>query len=78
MSFKLQAKDIMGQAAGPLSDEWTFGVFGKVKVPHVKITDNRDGTFTCEFSLPEPGEYTLRCTLGDKHAKGSPFRLTAI
>lgn len=82
--FKIQAKDILGQPAGPMNDTWTFGIFGPVEeeIEDVHITDNNDGTHTCEFLLPKPGNYTVRCTLktkdGEKHAKGSPFKLTAV
>jgi hypothetical protein len=82
--FKIQAKDILGQLAGPMNDTWTFGVFGPVEEPidGIHITDNNDGTHTCVFTLPKAGNYTVRCTLGtkegEKNSKGSPFKLTAV
>jgi len=82
--FKIQAKDGLGRLVGPVNDEWTFGVFASNELPvDVKITDNRDGTHTCEFVLPDIGDYTVRCTIKGKesgeevqqHCKGSPFKL---
>lgn len=36
----------------------------------VKVIDNDDGTFTVNYKLPEPGDYTLNVKFGGQSVPG--------
>ncbi len=42
----------------------------------VKVFDNKDGTYSCEFSPSVAGKYHIDILWNDKHIKGSPYLLT--
>jgi len=39
----------------------------------VKVTDLNDGLYLCDYTLENPGEYTIACKINNHHIKGSPF-----
>lgn len=41
----------------------------------VKIYDNNDGTYTCEFSPSLPGQYSIDILWDDQHIGNSPYNL---
>ncbi len=42
----------------------------------VKVFDNKDGTYSCEFTPSIAGKYHIDILWNDKHIKGSPYLLT--
>jgi filamin len=46
-------------------------------VKDVKLSDNKDGTYTANFALPESGDYQVNVLLNEKDIKSSPFNITA-
>jgi len=38
-----------------------------------KLTDNKDGTYTCVYTIKDKGEYKLNVTVDGTSVKGSPF-----
>ena len=42
----------------------------------VKVFDNKDGTYTCDFAPSVAGKYHIDVMWNNRHIKGSPFLLT--
>jgi len=40
---------------------------------NAKLNDNRDGTYTCVYSIKDKGEYKINVTVDGTSVKGSPF-----
>jgi len=77
-SVTISARDKHGNPLSVGGDSWEVGLVGKVKT-HVVLTDNKDGTYTLEFSVPQAGEYTLRIMYISKfHVTGSPCNIVCI
>ena len=59
--------------AGPGTLNITSRGPGKAEV---KVFDNKDGTYTCEFTPSIAGKYHIDILWNDDHIKGSPYLLT--
>ena len=65
--FRIQTAE-----AGPGTLNITSRGPGKAEV---KVFDNKDGTYSCEFLPSVAGKYFLDITWNDQHIKGSPYTL---
>ena len=44
----------------------------------VKVVDNKDGVYSCEFNPTVPGKYHLNILWNEEHIKGSPYLLNFL
>jgi hypothetical protein len=52
---------------------FSVDISGPANVEDVKVKDLSDGTYMCDYSLPEPGEYEIHVKINNHEIKGSPF-----
>ena len=45
---------------------------------HPSLSDNRDGTYTCEWTAPVSGDYLVNVTLRSVPICGSPFSVRVV
>jgi len=73
--FAIQSKDGSGRHVAIGGDDWQVTALGPLKVDHLTVTDNRNGTYAGEIIFPGPGDYTIDVTCQGHHAQGSPFKV---
>jgi len=49
------------------------GPHGAIASELIDTHDNKDGTYTVNYSLPTPGDYKISVNLNDHHIQGSPY-----
>jgi len=76
--FRIESRDSRAQSVFCGGDEWEATASGPERVDHLIITDNNDGSYTTEFILPKPGEYTVDVKLNGVAASKSPIVFNAI
>jgi len=73
--FKVFARDVNGN---PVSgDDCEVQIAGP-SAANSKVTDNGDGTYDVEYSVDEPGEYTITATLDGDAVKNTPKTVTVL
>eukprot|EP00698_Gefionella_okellyi_P016092 TRINITY_DN457_c0_g1_i1.p1 TRINITY_DN457_c0_g1~~TRINITY_DN457_c0_g1_i1.p1 ORF type:complete len:4209 (-),score=1181.95 TRINITY_DN457_c0_g1_i1:57-12683(-) len=72
----VQARDRFGNERRVGSDAVRVEVRGPKEIDAV-VVDNSDGTYTASYVTQTAGDYQLSVFVGDKHARGSPFKLRA-
>jgi len=72
-SFTVHSRDKHNKDKTEGGDTFTVDVKGPAQVAP-KCQDNRNGTYTASYCLPEPGEYGLHVRLNGKDIRGSPFK----
>lgn len=71
-SFQIQAIDATGQRRESGGDLFSVTCRGPARA-HAKVTDNRDGTYTCSWRSSTSGAYYLTISLSGIQIHGSPF-----
>jgi filamin len=80
-SFKIRAADLRGQpktTGGDIFEVKVVDTRSGQPIKDVKVADNKDGSYTCTYSLPKEAhlgsEFELSATLNGAHIKGSPWK----
>lgn len=80
-SFRIRAADLRGHPKTTGGDNFEVTITDTktgTPVKEVKVTDNKDGSYTCNYSLPKEApvgsEFELAATLNGAHIKGSPWK----
>ena len=76
-SFTIEACDAHGQRLAVGGERFTVALHG-MSVVHVTVSDNEDGTYTCQFRASVSGAYRLSIQLHGVALPGSPFALTVL
>lgn len=71
-SFTVQTKDKHGAIRRLAGDKFDVQISGPAQVK-AQTRDNGDGSYTANYALETPGNYTLNVTLNGRAIKGSPF-----
>eukprot|EP01094_Clydonella_sp_ATCC50884_P006418 TRINITY_DN1558_c0_g1_i1.p1 TRINITY_DN1558_c0_g1~~TRINITY_DN1558_c0_g1_i1.p1 ORF type:complete len:767 (-),score=207.32 TRINITY_DN1558_c0_g1_i1:208-2508(-) len=75
-SFVIQAKDKRGENRDEGGDNFEVVISHESSgesVPGVSVTDNGDGSYTCNYQLKETGKYIVSVLFDGENAAGSPF-----
>lgn len=80
-SFRIRAADLRGAPKTTGGDKFEVKVTDvqtSQPIKDVKVSDNNNGTYTCEYSFPRdtsPGtEFSVDVTLNGAHINGSPWK----
>lgn len=77
--FLIQMHDIMGQEVVVGGMPITITILNEDTLYYVKVTDNRDGTYSAFYTLSQPGAFNLHIKLNDEHEIfGSPFQIEIL
>jgi len=49
-----------------------------IMIVDIKVTDNKDGTYTCKYTPSEPIKHTIIITFGGVNVPKSPFRVSFL
>lgn len=72
-SFTVQTRDKHGQNKNFGGDKFEVNISGPSAV-HAQTHDNNDGTYSANYSLPQPGSYSIEVKLNGKAIGGSPLK----
>jgi filamin len=72
-SFVIQTRDKRDKDLHEGGQNVAVEIKGPRGVVQSKLTDNKDGTYTCVYSIKDKGEYKINVTVDGTSVKGSPF-----
>jgi len=72
LTFTIHSVDADGHPVKEGGDPFEVKISGPQEV-HPKVTDNGDGTYSVEYQVEKPGEYTVNVDLHGEPIKDAPF-----
>ena len=82
-SFTIVARDAFGNSRSMCGDNFNVTISGPSHGGgqshlHGTVSEFVNGTYTVDYTVTTTGLYYVSVTLGERHIRGSPFRLTAL
>lgn len=78
-SFAIQINDISGETVTVGGMPITVTLSNKDLLYYIRVVDNSDGTYSCEYAVVTPGYYELAIKINDEHhIADSPFHVQVL